>query len=955
MNKRRYSLSIHITSLFLTITTFVGIVLIAISYLHSQQLLKQSAKELSNENSLKLETTFQRRIGPVLTTLDFLSMTEVIEGGKAPYDRPRFINAVTSVFERSPELVSLFFANLEGDFTSLRPLRTDADKQRFDAPEQTSMLIIKTTVSGENIFYYLDKTHQIIDSVARNDNEFDPRKRPWYTNAARDGEIRLTEPYLFYYHKTHGVTLSRKSPTGNHVVGADFTLDSLTEQINTLGESTRTKMMLFDTQFNPLTHLHEVTNEGQTEQQAIENSIFQPILGRDTNQIYYQSVQYQGENWSVTLTPVVLNKQTQLLLAEATPQNDILSSLLSMRERQVHVAILMIGISFILVWFISRRLANPLQTLVKQTENIARFDFQKTRYPKSVIREVSDLTKSIELMEHTLHDLLRLLRETASNKDFSLLAKTVAHQSYLVTRAETIVFYTREKDDDLFAISANHAIIPFKIDLNEFLDSTAWIKTDLVNGSIVHLNRSDNALAKHREYLYNSDLYFFPIHNRDGKLVGILLLGYERAIQKAQSDKHAFLKELLSFAEIAKENIAQMEQQKEMLNAFVELIASAIDTKSPYTGSHCQRVPTLTKMIVKAAVEDDLHFPQFSMSKQQWEELHLAAWLHDCGKVTTPEFVIDKATKLETIYDRIHEVRMRFELLKAQAEIDFWKGLNAGEDKQQLKATLTQRHKKLDDDFAFVGQCNIGSESMSEEALNRLVEISQYKWTRTLDDQIGVSWVEKQRASEAQNLPVEEYLLADKTVHKIHWDSCVKPQELWQEEFILSPSDLKYNRGELYNLSIERGTLNSEERYMINDHIIQTIMMLKRLPYPDHLKNVPEIAGGHHERIDGRGYPKGLHEEQLSIPARVMAIADVFEALTSSDRPYKKAKTLAESIDIMTNMATTGHIDPKLYLIFLEQSIDQEYASQFLDESQKTGFDRQTHIKKVKDFIKSRF
>lgn len=172
---------------------------------------------------------------------------------------------------------------------------------------------------------------------------------------------------------------------------------------------------------------------------------------------------------------------------------------------------------------------------------------------------------------------------------------------------------------------------------------------------------------------------------------------------------------------------------------------------------------------------------------------------------------------------------------------------------------------------------------------------------------------------------------------------------------MLKPSDLKYNRGELYNLSIERGTLNSEERFIINDHIIQTIMMLKRLPYPEHLKNVPEIAGGHHERIDGRGYPKGLYEEELSLPARVMAIADVFEALTSSDRPYKKAKTLSESIEIMTDMATSGHIDPKLYLIFLEQSIDQEYAQRFLDNSQITAIDREDHMRRVKTFIKSHF
>ncbi|TRY21454.1 metal-dependent phosphohydrolase, partial [Geobacillus sp. LEMMJ02] len=137
----------------------------------------------------------------------------------------------------------------------------------------------------------------------------------------------------------------------------------------------------------------------------------------------------------------------------------------------------------------------------------------------------------------------------------------------LVTKAETIVLYTYSEQHKTFETAANHAIIPFKIELNEFLTETAWLETDLRRGEIMHLNRSDNALNRHKEYCYNSDVYFFPLLNREKRLVGILLLGYERAITKEQSDKHAFLKELLSFAEIAKENIDQMQQQKDMLNA----------------------------------------------------------------------------------------------------------------------------------------------------------------------------------------------------------------------------------------------------------------------------------------------------------------------------------------------------------------------------------------------------
>jgi HD-GYP domain-containing protein (c-di-GMP phosphodiesterase class II) len=604
---------------------------------------------------------------------------------------------------------------------------------------------------------------------------------------------------------------------------------------------------------------------------------------------------------------------------------------------------------------VAERLARPLTNLVVQTDNISRFDFQKTRYPKSAIKEVADLTKSIELMEHTLHDLLRLLRDTASNQDFDVLAKIITHQSYLVTRAETILLYTYSSETQRFTTAANHAIIPFKIDINTLVQETPWLLAQLRQGETVHLTRQDNLLHAYREQLYNSDIYLFPLLNQARQLVGVLNLGYERAITKAQADKHAFLREVLSFAEIAKDNIDKMQQQKEMLNAFITLIASAIDTKSPYTGGHCQRVPELTRLLAEAASQDNQYFPSFSLSSEQWEELMLAAWMHDCGKVTTPEYVVDKATKLETIYDRIHEIRMRFELLKCQAEVDYWQGIAQGGDPIALEAQRIHEQQSLDDDFAFVAQCNLGSECMSDEAIIRLKQIAQRQWKRTLDDQLGISWLEAKRHTETPSLPVMENVLADKAVHQIQWETGQAPQDIWPEKFVLQPGALRYNRGELYNLCIRRGTLNDEERFMINDHIVQTILMLKRLPYPEHLKHVPDIAGGHHERMDGKGYPRGLNEQQLSIPARIMAIADVFEALTSSDRPYKKAKTLAESIEIMTDMATSGHIDPKLYLIFLEQKIYQRYASQFLDATQQSQVDLDQHIQRVKTYLRDLF
>ncbi len=710
MKKQRYPLSIHITNLFLVVTCAIGSVLIGISYYYAQNILTGIAKQLSYENTRKLESTFRQNASPVLTSIDLIALQPSLSERRPPLSQNHLLASVELIFRRNPYLASLFYANQHGDFTLFRVMRNDEDRQHFQVPDNTKLMVNFTQLDGTNQYYYFDAGLTMISSRQDQNNRFDPRTRPWFNDAQNDGEIRLTQPYLFYFLNTNGVTFSRRSDNGLTVVGADFTLQSLAEQLSHIGHSDRSRLILFDQQFHLLAHYQAKQDDNQPEQDfypSLASGVFKPILNRVSNDTLYEAVDSEGATWSVTLTPVNLANNVNLLLAEATPQDQLLGELIDMRNTQIGFAIVMLLLSFAFVWWVARRLAKPLTTLVELTGNIARFDFKKTRYPKSLIKEVADLTESIQLMEHTLHDLLRLLRETASNDDFKLLAKTIAHQSFLVTRAETILLFTYSPKTQRFSVAANHAIIPFKLDIEDLVQSTAWLITKLKQGEVVHLSRDENALQRYRDQLYNSDLYLFPLLNRDKQLVGVLLLGYERKLTKQQSDKHAFLRELLSFAEIAKENIDRMQQQKDILSAFIELIASAIDTKSPYTGSHCQRIPILTEKITQAAERDKQYYPQFSMTRHQWEELRLAAWLHDCGKITTPEYVIDKATKLETIYDRIHEIRMRFELLKLQAESDYWRQVAEGGDASILKKELLSIQRTLDEEFALQGpsQC----------------------------------------------------------------------------------------------------------------------------------------------------------------------------------------------------------------------------------------------------------
>lgn len=446
-----------------------------------------------------------------------------------------------------------------------------------------------------------------------------------------------------------------------------------------------------------------------------------------------------------------------------------------------------------------------------------------------------------------------------------------------------------------------------------------------------------------------------PLKNHEGVVTGVMQLINAKDASGEVVPFHEttvpLVEALASQAAVSIDNRMLIEAQKKLLDAFIELMAAAIDAKSRYTGGHCQRVPELSEMLVRAVCDSkEGPFKGFNLTEAEWYELHIAGWLHDCGKVTTPEYVVDKATKLETIYDRVHEVRMRFEVLKRDAEIAYLRARLEGGDETGLRAAYESELAALDADFAFIGECNVGGEFMAPEKIARLKTIAERTWMRTISDRIGISHGERTRRERAPEpaLPVREKLLADRYDHVIERDGAdlMLPNNKWG--FKLKVPAAKYNLGEIYNLSVARGTLTEEERYVINDHIMQTIIMLEALPFPRHLKRVAEYAGGHHEKMDGTGYPRGLKRDVMSLPARAMAIADIFEALTAADRPYKPAKTLSESIKIMGFMVKDQHIDPDLFQLFLESGVYRDYAAKFLKPEQIDEVDIRPYISQAR-------
>jgi HD-GYP domain-containing protein (c-di-GMP phosphodiesterase class II) len=393
-------------------------------------------------------------------------------------------------------------------------------------------------------------------------------------------------------------------------------------------------------------------------------------------------------------------------------------------------------------------------------------------------------------------------------------------------------------------------------------------------------------MAFDRRHGYRSKSFLtIPLQNSEGLVLGVLQLINARdretgSVRAFGAEQQHIVEALASHAGIAIDNQNLLADQKQLLESFIVMLAGAIDAESPYTGAHCERVPVLAEMLTRSLCEADSGpFAGFRLDEEEWYELRIAAWLHDCGKVATPTHLMDKATKLECVHDRLEGVRSRFEVLRRDAKISLLEALlERPAERPRLEAEYEQLIAQLDADLTLLSRSNVGGEFLSEEQRNRIHEIARRSYVQG-----------------GQSVPL-------------------------------------LSQDEVDNLCISRGTLTNAERLLINGHMVQTLRMLEALPFPRQLRRVPEYAGGHHERMDGNGYPRGLFAGDMSIPARVLAIADVFEALTATDRPYKPGKKLSEAMHIMGAMKRDNHLDPDLLDHFVRSGVYRRYAERYLTE-----------------------
>lgn len=846
-----------------------------------------------------------------------------------------------------PPLSALYVGYKNGDFFLVRPLRTELSFRTWAAPPAARYLVqhIQRNDAGKQTGTYLffDASGRLIERREKPDYRFDPRTRPWYRLALHTSGTVSTEPYVFFSTHEPGVTLTRRTPDGRAVVGADITLDAVTNVLKRVKVTPSTELMLLDAHDNILAHSSPGVPSAVIENDKLRlprlddfrQSVLAELLRQPKDSAFYP-FEYRSNPWFGAIDKFSI-ANNRLYLVMAAPRAELLADAERVRRNEAALTGVILLLSIPLVWLTGRWVSRPLQRLAEHTRLIQAFNFSQPIAP-SWIKEVDQLAGAMDGMQRTISRFLDLSTALSSQQKLSSLLEQVLAEATATLRASGGSIYLVDDLRDICEVAVSHGNAPT-------LPHAISLAPGSVNDGDSHSHfadlcrtaiRSRTAQVSGLREEHQTSIVI-PLFNRERDPVGLIALSSPVSVTVLSKEAVGFVEALSGTAAIAIEAQRSFETRKALLQSLIELIAAAIDAKSPHTSGHCQRVPVIANMLARAASESkDGPFQDFHLSEDEWEALHLGSWLHDCGKVTTPEYVVDKATKLEMLYDRIHEVRMRFEILKRDADIAYWTGIAGGGDAARLAAERDAAKQALDQDFAFIAQCNLGGETMSGERIERIKQIGRRTWLRTLDDRIGISGDECKRKSRvpAPPLPEAEPLLADRVDHLIERlpQDKIPPDNPW--EFKLDEPKYKYNHGEIYNLSIGRGTLSCEERYKINDHVAQTYIMLSKLPFPKPLRDVPNIAGNHHEKIDGTGYPRRLRKEQMSVSSRMIVIADIFEALTAADRPYKYGKPLSETLDLMARMRDEQHIDAELFELFLRSGVYRAYAQQYLTPEQ---------------------
>ncbi|PKH08044.1 HD domain-containing phosphohydrolase [Moritella sp. Urea-trap-13] len=926
--KKSLSFRAFITSVCISIILLLSIVLIRVSINHSREVTTSLSEDIVASHAEELTGRIGLLGTPLATLLDTLAFTDFVHSKLDVHD-PIWLGTLAKILAKSPHLSTLYFGDEQGNSFVVRPIYDTSDRLGLSAPEHSVIMVDYNQFNGEQKRIFFDKNMSVITAYPYDNQNYDPRVRPWFIETKQGGDINVSEPYYFYFFQHFGITFSRRSLDGKSVIAADFTLDSLNDVMAEMAYSVDSKIYLFTAKGSLLASNQIIKADDPSKKIALQDLGLKTLIPNlskvNINDGESRRIEWQGQEWQLIITPMVMSEDEILYLVNVVSLEAVLADSNDFYNDLLLISLTVVVLSLFIVVSATRHVVRPLTFLVKSLEDIQRFSFKRRPYRSSGITEIDQINETMLLMEEVLFNFIQNLKQVARSTAPEEMSSSLVSQVQDILKSDDCLLFTNSRQSrSEFSLAAN---IGQHGDMN--LQALFDINPAAFEQSVYELSQGEVRLLSTQHH----SGFIIPLFNRNKQNTGALLICFNLGVTADIRGRLAFVQEFIGFNELVLEHLEAIEEQTNLFHAFVMMTASAVDVKSAYTGEHCKRVPELTRMLTEQVVLDKGSFSEFDMDKKQWEELLLAAWLHDCGKVSTPDFIMDKSTKLETVYDRIHEVRMRYEVLKRDADICYLQALLAGGDQERAQAECEQLKQTLDNEFAFVADCNLGSEFMADDKMTRLAQIAQRTWSRTLPDDIGISHQEKVKKT-AQSLPIMETILSDKIEHLYAWDEKKKLQANGLRDFKIKQPEYQYNRGELYNLGIKAGTLTAEDRYNINEHVVQTYIMLDQLPYPEHLKNVPIIAGSHHERIDGKGYPLELAGDDIPLQGRIIAVADVFEALTASDRPYKEAKSLSLALKIMANMVKDSHLDRELFDLFLTTGVYSQYATEYLTPQQ---------------------
>ncbi|NOR80742.1 MAG: HAMP domain-containing protein, partial [Methyloprofundus sp.] len=697
-----YSLHFTTSALFIILIIVFGGVLSWQNYRKTSEILIASGDQLFDQITSELMLDFGGIRKSVIQTVNFVALSPISQADSLT-ERLKSLVLLSTALANEENMSAIQIGYLNGDYFIVRHIRSEYERKIFNAPEHSVFIVdnIGINTQGKRSLlrlFYNEKLQELSRNLALQ-TSYDPRVRPWYKLALDNTQVVSTEPYLFYFLRKVGLTLTLKSAHGASVIAADITLGQLSNTLSRQIPTPNTEIVVFDKKgsafiYKDINRLVLKTIDDNftiaklSELGSDVLSFLSKNLKLGSQALHFN---FNEQAWLGAIREVQITGGNKFFVLMVSPENELLSTANKIRQQSLILTAIIILLTIPIIWFFARKISNPIRHLAVEAALISRFDFSSPVKTRSVITEVDELAKAMRMMKSTISQFLSLINSLAGEQNFDALLQRITRQTKQISQAGAALTYLYNEKENTLEPSFMHIGKQDIKDLKDIPVISLETKHELVDA----LNKKESSLIelslKHPSSLNvlleklgtdSVQIVALPLRNRREDAIGLLCLLYKAQAGKQHNNKHiAFVQELSGFAAVSLEGRQLLMMQKALLESFIKLIADAIDSKSPYTGGHCARVPEITRLIAQAACESNAPpFQDFQLNDEQWESLHIASWLHDCGKVTTPEYVVDKSTKLETIYDRIHEIRMRVEVLKRDAEIHYWQQFSKGGD-----------------------------------------------------------------------------------------------------------------------------------------------------------------------------------------------------------------------------------------------------------------------------------